>query len=177
VTEVHVASPDELDDVLAVLDEAAAWLQSIGVTQQWPASFSGEPAWAERFQRWLAEGCVYLARDADGIAVGTFRLMPRDVSLWQDDSGRHLYVHSLAVRRSSAGGDVAPLMLAHALEVAASRGAEELRLDCWAGNERLLRYYEDAGFESRGQHHVLLETPGVWGHQDYWVAKFARPVP
>ena len=49
------ATPAEVGDVLAVLDEAAAWLRTSGV-EQWPDRF--EPAWVEpaidRGETWLA---------------------------------------------------------------------------------------------------------------------------
>lgn len=171
--EIRLAAPADLEDVLNVIDDAAAWLQSIGVTEQWPASFSADPAWVARFQRWIGEGRVYCARDGAGAAAGCFRLMPSDLHIWGDDTGGYLYLHSLAVRRSAAGDGVAAAMLGWAREYAASQGAEELRLDCWAGNERLVRYYADAGFEPRGEAHVIDGTGGQWSMKEYWVAKFA----
>ena len=58
-----------------------------------------------------------------------------------------------------------------ACEHAALRGAGELRLDCWAGNERLKRYYLDAGFEARGETEVVDEDGSR-----YWVTRFAKKV-
>jgi GNAT superfamily N-acetyltransferase len=174
VLDIRPATEAELGDVLSVLDEAAAWLQSIGVTEQWPASFSADAAWVERLRRGIENEQVYVAHDG-GTAQGCFRLLNEDGAIWQDASRRYVYLHSLAVRRASAGRGVATAMLDFAVQVAASHGAEELRLDCWAGNERLMRYYLDAGFELRGQHHVAIDN-GVWGKSDYWVAKFAKRV-
>jgi hypothetical protein len=39
-----VAAPGQVDEVLAVLDEASAWLQGRGV-EQWPSRF--DPSWVE----------------------------------------------------------------------------------------------------------------------------------
>ena len=162
--------------MLGVLDGAAAWLQAIGVSEQWPASFSEDPVWVERFRRWTHDGRVFLARDEGGIAVACFRLMDSDVHIWQDDGSEgNVYLHSLAVRREVAGQGITPVIFDWAVQYAVSRGAEELRLDCWAGNERLVRYYEGAGFEPRGTQHVSEGESGVWDMQEYWVAKFARP--
>jgi len=176
VFDVRAAGPNELDDVLGVLDDAAAWLQVIGMTEQWPASFSAEPAWVERFTRWTAEGRVFIARDANGVAVGCFRLLDADDHIWTNESGSALYLHSLAVVRRAAGQDVAKAMLDWAVAFAARRGIEELRLDCWAGNERLKRYYVDAGFDPRGEAMVASEPDGENDHKDYYVAKFAKKV-
>ena len=52
--EFLVAAPGQLDDVLTVLDKAAAWLQSRAVAQ-WPPRF--EPSWVQgavgRGEVWL----------------------------------------------------------------------------------------------------------------------------
>jgi ribosomal protein S18 acetylase RimI-like enzyme len=170
VLQIRVAISGELQDVLGVLDDAASWLQSIGVTEQWPPSFSADPAWVTRFERWTADGNVYIARDDDGSAVGCFRLMLSDDHIWQAQPAKALYLHSLAVTRLSAGQGIARHLLDSALEIARANGVDELRLDCWAGNERLRRYYIDAGFEFRGETEV--DDDG----SRYWVARFAKTV-
>ncbi len=58
--EVRLALPNELDAVLAVLDEAAAWLQSIGV-QQWPEFFSRDAELVEQTRRFIDAGYFYVA--------------------------------------------------------------------------------------------------------------------
>ncbi len=42
-----------------------------------------------------------------------------------------------------------------------------LTLDCWAGNQKLRRFYTDAGFQLHG----------VFPEEDYQIAVFTRPVP
>jgi GNAT superfamily N-acetyltransferase len=87
----------------------------------------------------------------DGVASGTFRLLETDERVWPEAApGEALYLHSLAVCRSAAGSGLALQMLDWARARARERGCSELRLDCWAGNERLKRYYLEAGFEPRG---------------------------
>jgi GNAT superfamily N-acetyltransferase len=173
---IRAAEAHELDDVLGVMDEAAGWLPTVGMGEQWPASFSRDPAWVERFRGWMGQGRVFLARVDDGAAVGCFRLLDADDHMWGDQPARALYLHSLAVRRSAAGQGLGQAMLDWALQHAASTGAEELRLDCWAGNERLKRYYAEAGVEARGETMVASEPEGEHAHRDYRVAKFAKKV-
>jgi ribosomal protein S18 acetylase RimI-like enzyme len=102
--------------------------------------------------------------------------MPSDPQIWGDGGNSHLYLHSLAVRRATAGTGVASAMLDWAYEYAASQGAEELRLDCWAGNERLVHYYATAGFEPRGEANIPGEADQLGANRAYWVAKFAKRV-
>jgi GNAT superfamily N-acetyltransferase len=79
----------------------------------------------------------------------------------------------LAVSRSVAGQGVAMRLLDWAVDYARSRGKRELRLDCWAGNERLKRFYTDSGFDARGD----VESPGLdlsGGGRSYFVSRFSR---
>jgi ribosomal protein S18 acetylase RimI-like enzyme len=134
-----------LNDVLAILEEATAWLHGRGIVGQWPATFQ---------RQWVADqikrGEVYLAlRDLQ--AIGTLRLQWSDRATWGNVPNDAGYVHGLAIRRAVAGQGVGVQMLRWAERAAAAAGRRYLRLDCWAENQELCRYYERAGFTSRGQ--------------------------
>ena len=140
VTEFLVAAPGQLDDVLTVLDEAAAWLRRREVVQ-WPSRF--EPSWVQGAVR---RGEVWLVRVGGTIsATVTLDLADR---AWDGVPGSALYVHRMAVRRQAAG--LGAVILAWAAGVARERDLEALRLDCVASNGRLRAYYEAAGFAHRG---------------------------
>ena len=134
------AGPGQAGEVLAVLDEAAAWLQARGVGQ-WPARF--EPSWVEgaisRGETWLVT--------AGGTVSGTVTLDLAD-PVWDGLPGAALYVHRMAVRRRAAG--LGAVILGWAAAAARRRGLDALRLDCVASNGRLRAYYEAAGFAHRG---------------------------
>jgi hypothetical protein len=136
-----VAAPGQVDEVLTVLDEAAAWLRGRGV-EQWPCRF--ERSWVEgavrRGETWLAL--------AGGTVSGTVTLDQGD-SVWDDLPGAAaLYVHRMAARRSAPG--LGAVILGWAAGTARQQGREALRLDCVASNGRLRAYYEAAGFIHRG---------------------------
>jgi hypothetical protein len=136
-----VAAPGQVDEVVAVLDEAAAWLHGRGV-EQWPSRF--EPSWVEgavrRGETWLAL--------AGGAVSGTVTLDHSD-PVWDGLPGAAaLYVHRMAVRRSASG--LGAVILGWVVGVARQQGREALRLDCVAANGRLRAYYEAAGFVHRG---------------------------
>ena len=139
MAEFQAAAPAQLDDVLSVLNEAAAWLHARGVSQ-WPERF--EPSWVEgaigRGETWLVS--------VDGTLSGTVTLDWSD-PIWSD-AGAAAYLHRMAVRREAAGLGAA--ILAWAAGAARRHGQTALRLDCVASNDRLRAYYEAAGFVHRG---------------------------
>jgi len=140
MAEFQAAAPAQLDDVLSVLNEAAAWLHARGVSQ-WPERF--EPSWVEgaigRGETWLVS--------VDGTLSGTVTLDWSD-PIWSDAGDAAAYLHRMAVRRAAAGLGAA--ILTWAKDAARRHGRTALRLDCVASNDRLRAYYEAAGFVHRG---------------------------
>lgn len=129
------ATVDDLDHLVALLDEVSAWLRGRAIAQ-WPAHFSADwltPA-VSRGETWIAR--------LDGRLAGTITLSWSD-PLWPDD-GAAGYVHRLAVRRDAAG--LGRRLLDWAAATAIGAGRDRLRLDCVAWNHELRAYYEAAGF-------------------------------
>jgi ribosomal protein S18 acetylase RimI-like enzyme len=142
--DVRRAGLADVDEIVAVLSEAARWLLSRGI-RQWPDPFP-----RERVERLVRRGDFYLARRG-GEPVATLALQWSDPTFWgeqPDDAG---YVHVLAVRRTQAGRGLDARLLEWAEAEVTARGRRYLRLDCLAENHALRHYYEGQGFEPRGE--------------------------
>jgi ribosomal protein S18 acetylase RimI-like enzyme len=175
--DVRAGTPQDVDAVIAVLDEASAWLQSIGVTDQWPVSFSGDSALIQLVEGLIEKQEMYVACDGATVA-GCFRLKQEPDATWPDEVPA-AYLYSLAVKRNYAAQGVAQCMLDWATEHISMMGLSELRLDCWAGNQRLRDYYAAAGFEWRGDIEVVSSednatVPRQNRGAPYQVSLFAR---
>jgi ribosomal protein S18 acetylase RimI-like enzyme len=135
------ARAEELDEAVAVLSEAAAWLRSRGI-DQWPHPYPAEWVAAS-----IEHGETYLARE-NGAVAGTITLRWADRAFWGDQPPVAGYVHGLAVRREFAGRG--PELLEWAAGHVRAAGREFVRLDCRTDNAALRGYYERHGFEHRG---------------------------
>jgi hypothetical protein len=105
LSELRIVSAQEkdLDTVLGILNEAAEWLASRGISGWWrPGSFS-----REAFLGQMARGEVYLAK-LGGEAVGTIILQWKDRIFWKEVSPDAGYVHKFAIRRAYAGRHPGP---------------------------------------------------------------------
>ncbi|AXI80045.1 GNAT family N-acetyltransferase [Peterkaempfera bronchialis] len=160
------AGPEQTTEVLAVLDEAAAWLRSRGV-DQWPARF--EAAWIEPG---IAQGDTWIVRTG-GRTAATVTLDWFD-PVWSDHPGPAGYLHRLAVRRHAAG--LGARILDWAAATLAHTG-RHLRLDCLAANTALRAYYESAGFTHRGDTRVG-GAPGQRRHDGpaTLVSRYEKPL-
>ena len=61
-----------------------------------------------------------------------------------------VYVNVLLTASAWRGRGVGALLIEHAAALARKRGAERLRVDCWAGVPELAAQYERFGFERVG---------------------------
>lgn len=146
------ATPDQLDTVLDILDEAASWLRQNGI-EQWPARFTGPDDWrTARIASYLDTGQTWLVT-TEGTAIAVFTLAGPDPDYahgWPTDPDSGLYVYRMAIRRAYAGMGIGARMLDWASARAAAVGKAWLRFDCHRNNPALQRYYEQQGFDRVG---------------------------
>jgi predicted N-acetyltransferase YhbS len=140
---VRPARRDDVAEVAALLDEATVWVGERGY-QQWPLPFPRNEIAAA-----IERGEVYVA-ELDGEAVATVTLLWDDPMYWGDRPADAAYVHKLAVRRACAGRRIGSAIVEWADATAAAAGRAFLRLDCLGENPGIRTYYEQLGFEHRG---------------------------
>ena len=149
--------------VEALLDAAAEWQLNRGISQWRPGQFGDE------VRSVIAAGDLYVSR-GDGGIVGCFILetdCPDWMAHWLIERGRTpadaMYLGRLAVARELSGRGLGAGLLRSAKKIAAESGFGFLRLNCPAENERLRRFYVDAGFADLGD----AELRGPAG--EHWV--------
>ena len=149
--------------VAGLLDEATVWVGERGY-EQWPLPFP-----RDELEAAVERGEVYVA-EVDREVVATVTLLWDDPMYWGDQPPDAAYVHKLAVRRACAGRRIGSAIVEWADMTAAAAGRAFLRLDCLADNPGIRSYYEQLGFEHRGDLVVnnrnmsIYERP-VHGHR------------
>jgi GNAT superfamily N-acetyltransferase len=129
--------------VAGLLDEATVWVGERGY-EQWPLPFP-----RDELEAAVERGEVYVA-EVDGEVVATVTVLWSDPMYWGERPPDAAYVHKLAVRRACAGRRIGSAIVEWADATAAAAGRMFLRLDCLAGNPGIRAYYEQLGFEHRG---------------------------
>jgi len=159
---IERAGPHQVEDVLDILDEAAAWLATQEIVQ-WPASFrcpldtDVQHDHVSELRQAAADGQLWTLRDAHralGTITITNRADPEFAHGWPGGPGGALYLHKGAVRREAAGQGARALQETVEQE-AALVGARKIRLDCAKRNPRLHEYYRSHGFRLVG----LVDLP------------------
>jgi GNAT superfamily N-acetyltransferase len=135
--------------LLALFDEAVAWLAARGQTGQWGADpFSGRPEMRERVKALATNGGLWIA-EHDDEPVGALALGTAPSYAPAADRSE-IYVDLVLASRRCSGVGVGRALVDLAVRVGHERGVEQLRVDCWADAERLVRWYEEVGFARSG---------------------------
>ena len=143
---VRKATRDDVPDVLAILDEAAQWLASIGV-EQWPSPFPRIV-----LERDLQHGTIWLVT-LDQRPIATASVLTNDPMFWGTGVGCGLVPASAggpSIRRRDR-----PCGSRADRRSGIKSGRECVRLDCGVG---LRSYYEDAGYSLRSWLSLLEAT-------------------
>jgi GNAT superfamily N-acetyltransferase len=165
---IRPGGPDDIAAVLALGDEAVAWMNARGNTQQWgTAPWTGSQAREAAVRDQAHGGGMRIAEDHDGTAPGTTVLGALVITeipaaYVPAVAERELYVNLLLVSRRHSGQGVGAALIGHAKQEAAARGIGLIRVDCWAGEDgSLVRVYERYGF-SRVQEFTVALPAGAW---------------
>jgi GNAT superfamily N-acetyltransferase len=150
---------DDVPLVLAFGDEAVAWMNARGNTQQWGTKpWTGDAKREATFLERAESGGMRVLEDEDGTALGVMVITETCQPYVPDAEERELYVNFLISSRRHAGRGVGRMLVERAKQEAAERGIDLLRVDCWAGEGgNLVKVYERYGFTA-----VLEFSVGEW---------------
>ena len=145
--EVQTAMLPETDVVVAILREAATWLEQRGMPLWQAAAFTSECVAPD-----IASERYMLARWR-GSPAGVFKYQRDDPDIWPDAiPGEAAYIHRVAICRRYAGSGLAGVLLHAAAARAQREGCRYLRLDCEFARPRLRAVYERCGFIFHSDH-------------------------
>ena len=150
---IREATPGDLPAVLQLYDEAVAWLNAQGITEQWGTTpVSERPHLVEEISEFLNYGMVAEEVEIQGFIAVNFNTPDYFPSYAEQPTMMGGgYVHTLVARRTPAARGVGADLLRWAEQHTQKQGKRYLRLNCWAGNPKLVAYYESRGFVRGGE--------------------------
>jgi GNAT superfamily N-acetyltransferase len=169
VSELRIrrGSADDECTLLALFDEAVAWMVARGQEGQWGDRPFSERRDTRRRVREFAESEGLWIAERDGEPAGALivGVHPPHVEAIERSE---LYIELLISARKHAGNGIGARLVRLADELAVRRGVEVLRVDCWAGAPTLVAWYEAQGFTRSGtfdvrgwEGQVFEKTPGA----------------
>ncbi len=155
---IRQTTPTDLTAVLQLFDEAVAWLNARGITDQWGTTpVSARPHLVTEVRGYLDYAiAAENGEDENGKLVGFVAVsftVPEEMvpHLSQQAAIDGVWVQSLVARRTPAARGAGAALLGWAEQYALTHGKTYLGLSCAASNRRLVEYYEGRGFERVGE--------------------------
>ncbi|MBP2319724.1 GNAT superfamily N-acetyltransferase [Kibdelosporangium banguiense] len=158
---IRTGDESDLTAVLALLDEATAWMVSRGNTRQWGTEpWSDQPKKVDRTRELITTGELWIT-ELDGAPVGAMIVSDQPMPYVKPVDEPELYVRMLVTSRRHAGKRIGEQLLAKARSEAVAKGVSLMRVDCFAGGAgELVRYYERNGFQRAGTFTSIQDWPG-----------------
>jgi GNAT superfamily N-acetyltransferase len=159
--EIRAGTIADFPAIVALMDEAIAWLAAQGRTGQWGSEpFSGRQAGVDFMRREVEENDLWIA-GIEGEPVGAVLLGEMPTRYVEPVSERELFLHLLLTSRRFIGQGIGQALVDQAVQVARARGIDLIRVDCYGGDDgKLVRAYEGLGFSPT---HVVMV--GEWPAQ------------
>lgn len=137
----------DFDVTLALMDEAIAWLTAQGRSDQWGSEpINADPAKVDFMRRVLEPGEIFVA-EIEGAPAGVLAISETPIFYIPPIDERELFIILLVTSRRLKGAGIGRQLITFAREEAARRDIALIRVDCHVSeDEKLIRFYEDAGF-------------------------------
>jgi GNAT superfamily N-acetyltransferase len=159
---LRLATGDDTDAVVAVYDEAVAWLAAHGRSDQWGTTpFSARPDVVALIRHRADSGTMWLAHTGQ-LLLGAIVLADEAPSYIDQPAGEaEIYISGFITSRAPHARIAGRKLLDHTRTTARRAGINLLRLDCYAGGDGgLVRYYESIGFHQVTRFTIeLMGTP------------------
>ena len=161
---VRPGGEEDVVPVVALMDGAVAWLLAEGRAGQWGTDpYSADSRRVAAISS-MASGRELYVAVSGGVVVGALAVGSA-MSYVPPAVEPELYIRLLVTDRAWAGRGIGGRLLEHARVLARSRGADLLRVDCYAGPDRaLVSYYEKQGFTATDRFEVARPS-GPWPGQ------------
>jgi GNAT superfamily N-acetyltransferase len=164
---IRLADRDDLDQIMELLAEATAWLQTKG-TDQWQGGQDRRPRVSRDVEHdlvWVVERRSqrdWPSRPAAVIASITIDERA-DPDFWTeaDQVEKALYCHRMVVAREFSGRGLGIALLDWAAWRARRKQFAHVRLDAWSTNDALHLYYKNLHFDMVRKDHVPGRRSGA----------------
>lgn len=148
IPQIRLATTDDFQPLLAIREEVAIDLLERGIP-----SNPNALRW-HHLEEWTSAGVLWVA-EVDGEVIGSIAVWPYDPTGYWSRADLASYLRDLMVHPRFRHEGYGAVILGWAERFSAGRGRSRVRLDCDATNERLCRYYKEAGYR-----HVVTDDDG-----------------
>lgn len=156
---IRRAQLTDLDNVATLVRQTVGWLGQQGYDQWQDSGFGNR----QRLGRAIERGDVWVVLDGESVIATATLNDDADPEFWRPDDHpkQALYLHRIVVERDRSGERIGTAMLDWAARKAREADRPLLRLDAWASNKELHKYYARNRFENVRTLHLAHRGSGA----------------
>ena len=148
--EIKLCQSHQADEIFLILRHCKNSLDKLGIFQ-WTDHYPTLAIVEEDIRRGHLY-CAILGNQCVGIINVSDEQEPEYAPVtWNDNTGKVLVVHRLAVDPTYQRQGIAKALMDFAEQYGIDNGYSSVRLDAFSKNERVLKFYTNRGYQKRGE--------------------------
>lgn len=143
---ITLANKNDIPAIIEIFKQRCEWFKKNKI-EQWGDWYYTELYNIDYFVNMMEKYKLYVAKKENEV-IGVFLLKTEDKKYWQDNKNAY-YIHHLATK---LGYENLGIEILNFIEKLAKQNKiMYLRLDCMKENKKLNKYYENYGFNNKGE--------------------------
>lgn len=147
---IEKVTPKQLNEIFEIFTECKHSMEKEDIFQ-WTDQYPAIHHIADDIQNGFLYSINNKGKSLGVINISNIEEPEYTTIFWTDHNGKCLVIHRLAVHPKNQKQGLARKLMDFAENFAIESGYTSIRLDAYSGNERVLRFYENRGYQKRGE--------------------------
>lgn len=143
---IQLAKENEISEILEIIKERCKWFEENKI-DQWGSWYYEELYDEKYFKKMMKKYPLYIAKQENEI-IGAFLLKYENKKYWKDKE-KAVYLDHFVTKIGNPG--VGEKILNFIQEIGKEKGLKYLRLECMRSNLKINEYYQNHGFQNKGE--------------------------
>jgi ribosomal protein S18 acetylase RimI-like enzyme len=147
---IELCSENEAEEIFKIYNDCRRAMQSAGIFQ-WQNDYPALENIKQDIQDKTLFGYYKNGKCLGAVCVSTFQDEEYKEINWQGPDENIIVIHRLAVNPDFQAKGIARLLMDFAEDYAKKENYSAIRLDSYSQNQRALKFYENRGYQKRGE--------------------------
>lgn len=151
---IELCSESQAEEIFKIYDDCRKAMQSAGIYQwqnEYPALENIKQDIEDKTLYGYYENGIENGKCIGAVCISTFQDEEYKEIAWQGPDENVIVIHRLAVNPDFQSKGIARLLMDFAEDYAKKENYSAIRLDSYSQNKRAVRFYENRGYQKRGE--------------------------
>lgn len=150
MSEIKLCNKSEADELFKIYDDCRKAMQSVGIFQ-WQNEYPAIETVKQDLEEQTLYGYYENEKCLGAVCISTFQDEEYKEITWEGPYENVVVIHRLAVSPQHQAKGIARMLMDFAEDFAKKKNYSAIRLDSYSQNKRALKFYENRGYQKRGE--------------------------